>query len=107
LQASIEAELNISPAISSSESSANVKEQSTPLSKKATLPPMIALSALKAIADGLSWLDTNKTLAAMTVCKYRTPSQVCHANFDRNAKRKYYQGRCSEAFKQAMLELSD
>ncbi len=71
------------------------------------MPPSIAPSTLKAIADGPSWLDGDKTLAAMSVRKRRTPSQVCRANFDWSAKQKYYRGRYSEGFKKATIELSE
>ena len=71
------------------------------------MPPSIAPSTLKATADGPSWLDGDKTLAAMSLRKRRTPSQVCRANFDQNAKQKYYRGRYSEAFKKATIELSE
>jgi hypothetical protein len=40
----------------------------------------------KELADAPSWLDPDKTLEAMTLCKKKTPSQVCRDNFDSNAK---------------------
>jgi hypothetical protein len=114
----IEAEWTASPAISSSKSShstATNKEQITPLSssrsggggRKGILPPTLAPSTLKAISEMPSWLDVDKTLAAMTTRKQHTPTQICRANFDWNAKEKYYQGQYSDAFKQASLELSE
>ncbi len=118
----IEAEWSTTPAISSRKSTAissrksTATEQTTPLSstglgerggRKVITPQSIAPATLKAIADGPSWLDADKTLAAMSTRKRRTPSQVCRANFDRNAKHKYYRGQYSEAFKKATLELSE
>ena len=62
---------------------------------------------MQALADGLSWLDLDETLAAMTLCHRRTPTQVCRANFDCNAQIKYYRGQYTRAFKEAMIELSN
>jgi len=61
----------------------------------------------KALADAPSWLDPDKTLEAMMLCKKRTPSQVCRDNCDANAKRSYYGDRYSSAFKKATFKLSD
>ena len=43
----------------------------------------------------------------MTLRHQRTPTQVCRANFDCNAQKKYYRGRYTRAFKEATIELSN
>ncbi len=44
------------------------------------------LATEKAFADGPSRLDPDKTLAAMSLRKRRSPTQVCRDNFDAKSK---------------------
>jgi hypothetical protein len=53
----------------------------------------------------LGWIQTKK-LAAMSLRK-RSPTQVCQGNFDAKAKKLYYGGQYSAAFRQATVKLSD
>ena len=92
----IEEEWNSPPAFSSSESTAPIEESPTTIDLpsesllKGCGATQVSPATMQALADGPSWLDPDKTLAAMTLRHRRTPTQVCRANFDCNAKKKYY-----------------
>jgi hypothetical protein len=109
----IEEEWNSPPAFSSSESTAPIEESPTTIDLpsesllKGCGATQVSPATMQALADGPSWLDPDKTLAAMTLRHRRTPAQVCRANFDCNAKTKYYRGRYTRAFKEATIELSN
>ena len=68
--------------------------------------PVTTLATEKLLADGPSWLDSGKTLAAMSLRKQRSPTQVCGDNFDAKAKKAYYGDQYSTSFKQATINLS-
>ncbi len=95
----IEEEWNTPPTFSSSEPTASINESPTidsppeSLLKGGKVTKEISPATMQSLADGPSWFDPDKTLAAMTLCHRRTPTQVCRANFDDNAKKSYYRGR--------------